>query len=261
MIPILKIISEHKLEGIKALVKLKLKLIPYVKFKDNNILSIYIPHYKQPIYLRRNTSDYPTFKQIFDAKEYDIDYPFQPKHIIDAGANIGLAAVYYSQRFPKANIYSIEPEASNIRVLKKNTKAYKQVVLLPNALHHTTNELLEIVDEGIGKWGFVTKAASEITDVKTIVSSVETISISQLMKIYHISIIDILKIDIEGAEMALFEKNYKCWLPKTRCLIIELHDRFYPGCEERVFNVMQAYDFSFYKKGENWVFFNQDLNS
>ncbi|WP_417238826.1 FkbM family methyltransferase [Bizionia sp.] len=261
MIPILKIISEHKLEGIKALVKLKMKLIPYMKFKDNNILSIYIPHYKQPIYLRRNTSDYPTFKQIFDAKEYDIDYPFQPKYIIDAGANIGLAAVYYSQRFPKANIYSIEPEASNIRVLKKNTKTYKQVVLLPNALHHTTNELLEIVDEGIGKWGFVTRQATEILDAKSIVSSVQTVSIQAIIDRYEISIIDILKIDIEGAEMALFEKNYESWLPKTRCLIIELHDRFYPGCQERVFGVMNQFNFSYFKKGENWVFFNEDLKS
>ncbi|UPS91676.1 FkbM family methyltransferase [Bizionia sp. M204] len=259
MIQLLRIFKTYGYEGFKQFVKLQLGRIPYLKFKDDTRITIYIPKYKQPIYLRRHTSDFATFKQIFDAKEYALDYPFKPKTIIDAGANVGLAAVYFIHRFPKTKIYSIEPEASNIRVLKKNTKAYKQVVLLPNALHHTTNELLEIVDEGIGKWGFVTKQATEILNAKSIVSSVQTVSIQAIIDRYEISIIDILKIDIEGAEMALFEKNYDSWLPKTRCLIIELHDRFYPGCQERVFGVMDQYNFSQFKKGENWVFFNEDF--
>src|SRR5690606_8966892 len=102
---------------------------------------------------------------------------------------------------------------------------------------------------------------SEVTDVKTIVSSVKTVSVSSIVEAADIPFIDVLKIDIEGAEMALFEKNYKSWLPITRCLIIELHDRFYPGCQERVFDVMSQFNFSYFKKGENWVFFNEDLKS
>ena len=37
--------------------------------------------------------------------------------------------------------------------------------------------------------------------------------------------IDILKIDIEGAEKELFMDNYKTWLGKTKVIVIELHDR------------------------------------
>ncbi|HAB28705.1 MAG: hypothetical protein CMP05_00195 [Xanthomarina sp.] len=261
MMNLLTVVSTYRVEGVKAFIKLKLGRIPYMKFKDENSIIIYMPKYKQPIYLRRDTSDHSTFRQIFDAKEYAIDYPFLPKVIIDAGANVGLAAVYFSQRYPQAKVYSIEPEASNIEILKKNIKAYKHVECLPMAIHHTSDETLEIIDEGIGKWGFVTKLATETTNREKVVSTVKTIALQTLMGTCDIAVIDILKVDIEGAEMALFEKNYECWLPKTRCLIIELHDRFYPGCEERVFNVMHNYNFSFYKKGENWVFFNIDLNS
>ena len=253
------LLYNYKLEGLKSFIKLKLGRIPYMKFKDASTITILIPRYKQPIYLRQNTSDQSTFKQIFDAKEYDIRYPFVPKTIIDAGANIGLAAVYYAQCFPKAKIFSIEPEASNITVLKKNVKSYKHVVCLPNALHHTAGETLEIVDNGKGNWGFITKEAAEVTDVKDIISSVTTVSIDSILEKFNVPIIDILKIDIEGAEMALFEMNYEYWLSKTRCLIIELHDRFYPGCQERVFNVMNRYNFSHFKNGENWVFINDDM--
>lgn len=36
-----------------------------------------------------------------------------PRFIVDAGANIGLAAVYFTNRFKDATIVSIEPEQSN----------------------------------------------------------------------------------------------------------------------------------------------------
>lgn len=259
MTALLKLIWIHKLDGLKELIKLKLGRIPFMRLKKNKIISIYISVYKPIIYLRENTSDYSTFKQIFLSKEYDIDYNFSPRVIIDAGANVGMAAVFFSELFPKAIIYSIEPEKSNFIFLKKNTKSYPKVICMQNALHHTANEILDILDEGIGKWGFVTKASSHGTDINTIVSKVKTVSIRSILKDYEIDVIDILKVDIEGAEIALFELDYEYWLSRTRCIVIELHDRFYPGCEERVFNVINKFNFHRYKKGENWVFFNNSI--
>jgi hypothetical protein len=40
------------------------------------------------------------FEQIFYTKEYDINVPFEPKIIIDLGANVGFASVYFANRFP-----------------------------------------------------------------------------------------------------------------------------------------------------------------
>ena len=47
-------------------------------------------------------------------------------------------------------------------------------------------------------------------------------------KKYKWSSIDYLKMDIEGAEKLLFEKEeqYGKWLPKVKCMSIELHDRW-----------------------------------
>lgn len=49
------------------------------------------------------------------------DYPdFEPKVIIDGGANIGMFAVQAATRFPKAKVICYEPDSSNFQTLNKN---------------------------------------------------------------------------------------------------------------------------------------------
>jgi hypothetical protein len=55
--------------------------------------------------------------------------------------------------------------------------------------------------------------------------------------------IDILKLDIEGAERELFNLGAEAWLGAVGQIIIELHDRFVPGCA-----------FAFYAKIANYPF-------
>lgn len=257
MISLLKLVYVYGFKGLKAFIKLKIGRTEYMLLQKDGGIIIYMPDYKNPIHLRPQTSDYATFKQIFVAEEYDLSFNFQPSVIVDAGANIGLAAIYFANRFPNAVIYSIEPELSNIELLKKNIKPYKKVHCLPMALHHTSNLTLKIIDLGFGEWGFVTKADDDLVEVDKIVGSVNTISLESLLAIHKHNIIDILKIDIEGAEKFLFEKNYEVWLPRTRCVIVELHDRFYPGCKESVFKAINIYNFTSYEKGENMIFINE----
>jgi hypothetical protein len=46
--------------------------------------------------------------------------------------------------------------------------------------------------------------------------------------------VDILKIDIEGAELEVFSNGAEEWLSRVNLIIIETHDRFRPGSEEAV---------------------------
>ena len=90
--------------------------------------------------------------------------------------------------------------------------------------------------------------------------SIEAVTIKHVMDTYNMPHIDILKLDIEGSEKEVFESNVETWLPKTRVLIIELHDRMKPGCSRAVFNAIGKYDFSFDMKGENLIFTNNAFN-
>jgi hypothetical protein len=55
----------------------------------------------------------------------------------------------------------------------------------------------------------------------------------------QLSSIDLLKIDIEGAEKEVFEV---CdWMGDVHSLMIELHDRFKPGCSEAVAPAVEGF--------------------
>lgn len=85
--------------------------------------------------------------------------------------------------------------------------------------------------------------------------AVKAVSIKDIMEQYSFDRIDILKIDIEGAEIELFKNNYDDWLPSVRVLIIELHDRMRKGCSKTFFDALSKYNFSTEIKGENLFVF------
>lgn len=228
-------------------VSLMLKLKGSDTFRFENL-----PH---PIHLRRGTSDIPTFHQIFTFRDYDIPLPFKPKTIIDAGANIGFASVYFANKYPEATIACVEPEQSNFAILEKNTQGYANITPLKNAVANEGGVTFNVVDSGGGNWGFMTLSESASAGGK-IVDTVTTISIKEIADRMGFDQIDLLKIDIEGAEKELFENNYESWLPKTKCLIIELHDGMKPGCSKSFFAAISKYNFSYRHRGENLIFIN-----
>src|SRR5438128_3211500 len=69
-----------------------------------------IPQARYPIMLRSGTSDLATFEQIFVWEDYDLPMIGMPELIIDGGANIGCATIYFANRFPNARIIAVEPD-------------------------------------------------------------------------------------------------------------------------------------------------------
>lgn len=72
------------------------------------------------IYLRKSTTDFFVFSQVFLYKEYHIDLSnFSPNIIIDAGAHVGFTTLFYKEKYPNTKIICVEPESSNFTALKK----------------------------------------------------------------------------------------------------------------------------------------------
>lgn len=211
--------------------------------KKNSIVDIIIPGYAEKIYLRNNTSDVPTFYHIYCEKDFDIDFGFTPEVILDCGAHTGMSAVYFANKFPGVAIYCIEPEKSNFELLVKNTAAYSNIVCLNYGVWNMSTNL-KITDEGIGNWGFMTNEVG-YSDKDTI----SAISIDELMDRYKITHLDVCKVNIEGSEKELFEKNYERWLSRTKVIVIELHDRMKEGCSNSFFKTLLNYKFEINPKG------------
>ena len=200
-----------------------------------------------PIYLRNNTSDIDAFYQLFYDKEYDIKFEKDPDVIVDCGANIGLASIYFKNKYPNAKIIAIEPEAANYQLLVKNTGQYHDIYCLEAGVWNKTTDL-KIKDVGLGNWGFVTEKVDHEDG-----STVKAISIDKIIEQFGLDKIDVLKIDIEGAEKELFENNSELWLPKVRAVIVELHDGMKEGCSKSFFRAMLPYKFKMQTKGENII--------
>ena len=239
------IVSCLKNFGVKGLL-IYLKL----KFRAG---AIQLPGNKHPLYLRSSLTDKITFKEIFLKREYDVNLPsnFDVKYIIDAGANIGFTSIFFANKFPNARIIAIEPDSDNYAMLEKNVRLYPNITPLQSALLNE-KEQIRIVDAGLGKRGMmVEKSTSD--------DGMTSTSINDLINDFKLPQIDILKMDIEGSEREVFSRNYQQWLPRTKCLIIELHDRMKPGCSTNVFKALSEYQYGFSIKGENVVFIRQDL--
>jgi FkbM family methyltransferase len=196
------------------------------------------------VFLRPNTTDTSTYRQNLVAHEYDFNLPFEPRTILDAGANIGMASVYFANRYPSAMIVAIEPEPSNFRMLEKNVAAYPFITAIRAALWPSEGQVSVVAPSGMdgsyGHWGF---SVSEGTGTPAM-------TVLAIMRRVTVDRIDLLKIDIEGAELELFSGDCE-WLKHVRCVMIETHDRFRPGCAQAVHSVLGAPQI---EKGETSVF-------
>ncbi len=231
--------------GVRALISaIKAKIT-----KMPTLLQINRSDIKFPFFLRVSSSDVPTFEQIFIRQEYDFDSKRNPKIIVDAGANIGLASIYFSNKYPDAKIIAIEPEESNLEILKRNIAPYENIILVCKALWNE-NTIINLVDPSLGKWGFITQAKDSVEErYGPIVHEVQGVTVDTIMKEQGIEHIDILKIDIEGAEREIF-KDPSSWILKVDSLIIELHERMKPGCNRSFYNGSNDFD-NEWQQGEN----------
>lgn len=150
--------------------------------------------------------------------------------IIDAGGYIGTAALAFSDAFPNAKIVSIEASSKNVEQARKNTSKRTNITILNAALTYSgAPSALTLRDRGTGAWGFtiVENPADRNTDV---LETVETTTIEKILVQTGFDKASIVKLDIEGAELELFHSPE--WLTSTEVLLVELHERIAPGCEE-----------------------------
>ncbi|WP_397362174.1 FkbM family methyltransferase [Olleya sp. R77988] len=222
------------------------KLITQLK-SDKQYLELKVKGYDGLMYLRPNTSDFKIFKQIFIEEEYNVTIPFDVCNIIDAGSNCGYSIVYFKNRFKNAKIIAIEPDTSNIEIIKKNTNHFSNIELIKGGVWYK-NTGLNILDKNAGKWAF------RVVEAEDNHGEFKGYSLNNIMESYNLETIDILKIDIEGSEKLVFEKDYNNWLSKTKFGFLELHENYAKGVTNVVNDRLNAFDFKISQSGENVVF-------
>jgi FkbM family methyltransferase len=195
---------------------------------------------------RGSSTDISVFEQVFVGRDYEFDYDgIQPKWIIDGGANVGFSAVYFAERFPDAIVAAIEPDPTNFGILLVNVARFKNVVPLHAALWSEPARM-QISNPAASPWAFQVEIASGTAGKRTI----PALTVPQVMERIGADRIDILKLDVEGAEHELF-RSCPQWLGQTRFIAIELHDDLCRGSSRAFYNALAPYEFSQVSRGEN----------
>ncbi|MEO5814960.1 MAG: FkbM family methyltransferase [Gemmatimonadaceae bacterium] len=170
---------------------------------------------------RAGGSDHLVFVEIFMRGDYDVFHAGEsPRNIVDLGANVGYASAYFLARFPDARVLAIEPDAANLAVARRNLAPFgDRVTLVEGAVWSHRTGLCIVREPDVGEWGITMRecrkgetadlVGMDMTDVIVRAGDTE---------------IDLLKIDIEGGERALFGAKAAHWLSRVRMLIVELHD-------------------------------------
>ena len=213
---------------------------------NQGLIEVSIPWSSNPVYIRSDTSDTAIFEQMFIEQEYYFNAPdFSPKFIIDGGANVGYSTVFFAIRYPEACIVAVEPEKSNYDMLVRNTNSYKNVIPVHAAIWHE-NTFLNIENPADQHVAFRVNNSDASSQ-----GSIQAMTIFDLLELADKKDIDLLKLDIEGAEKELFGANNCEWLESTDILIMELHDWFRSGCGNAFYNAISPYRFNQINKGEN----------
>ncbi len=209
--------------------------------------------FNTPPIIRYGTTDCTIFWQICIFKDLKLPKKITPKIIVDAGAYTGLSTKFYAEKYPNSKIIAIEPEQSNFNLLEKNISKLKNVSSINAALWYKKT-FMQIKDPGLGHCAFtVKKDTKENYDIKTI-------TIPEILNRFNLDKIDVLKIDIEGAEKELFSQNYKSWIDKVNIIVIELHDRLKSGCSETFKKALKDGNWHITQRGEKVMAIKSEIS-
>jgi FkbM family methyltransferase len=171
--------------------------------------------------------------------------------ILDCGANIGVETLRFRLHHPQAEIIAVEPDPDNFALLASNCRNCARISALHGAVWSKDTQL------------YVHRSPDgnpESSAVEEIGSGpcVAGYSIDSLRMLRGWSQIDILKLDIEGAEHELFSGNID-WLERVNCLIFEVPDSDKPGTLQLIFEKLKGQQWNGMAIGENLVLLRHGL--
>lgn len=192
------------------------------------------------VWCRPGTSDEASLRQIFELGSYDLrrlphfgeierrylEITRAGRHplIVDAGANIGLASLFFTEAWPEAQIVAVEPAEDNFELLRQNTAA--RPVASVHAGLSRTEGFLRVADAQAEKWAYQTERTEAETPGAVRATTVTTL-LSEWPKERGYDPF-IAKFDVEGAEAEIFSCD-TAWIDAFSVIVIELHDWLLPG--------------------------------
>jgi FkbM family methyltransferase len=181
-------------------------------------------HAAHPLRCRPGPMDLRIFDEVFVVRSHQcLDDLQNIEFIVECGANVGYASAYLLTRFPSARLLALEPDPDLLPTLEANLAPYgDRARALGQAIwpHPAEIVLAETAAFHNGQgWKRRTRVPlpGEVADVTAT-------DIPTLLAQSGFDRISLLKLNIGGAESALFAAHVQSWIGKVDQIAIEVHE-------------------------------------
>jgi FkbM family methyltransferase len=190
------------------------------------------------VWVRERSTDPDVACDVFIWEEYGY-VDFDDVHfVIDCGSYAGYSTLYFLEKYPKSLVLAIEADDRNLAVCRLNVAHYgeKRVRAMHAAVWGSQKNL--VISRGTFADG--REWATTVGPGDSAGDAVQGVAIGDLLDSSGRDQIDILKMNVEGSERDVFSADTSSWLPRTRNLIVSLHDK---DCDDAYFRALAPFGF------------------
>lgn len=165
---------------------------------------------------RFNNSDLVILLGVFLHRDCDIELDPPPATILDLGANAGYTIAALRHRFPSARIIGLEPDPDSFTTCSVNHRADPHTTILPRAAAASSGQVAALGTDSIAMARQFHPATA--TDRG---GTITATSIADLITEFTCADPILVKMDIEGAELGIFQSP--AWLDRIHAILVEPH--------------------------------------
>lgn len=170
-------------------------------------------------------SDIQVLQQVFVWEQYKLEADLDPRVIFDAGSNSGFSVLYFRIRHPQARIFALEPDSAAFAKLQFNTRGRPGIIARRVALA-SADESRTFYRSSQSWVSSLLPAGSwispdEASPLDQVPEDVEARTLRSLMADFGVERVDLLKLDIEGAEWEILPELAR--MQSVGAVLGELH--------------------------------------
>ena len=181
-------------------------------------------------------SDLGVLREIFIEEQYAIELGTAPRTILDIGSNVGFSVLYFSLKYPDADIYACEPDPRTYKKLVRNITGLQHVHTFDGAIGDA-DELMSfyVHPESSMSSSFIDRTGSE----KPI--KVPTKRLATFLEEEGLTSVDLVKFDVEGSEFRIFSSFDN--MERISALVGELHLDLIDVSEDSFMDLFGSYSY------------------
>ena len=178
-----------------------------------------------------------TLLEIWYQNVYRIGEFYSPKKgdvIVDIGAHVGFFATFVARKKMDCKVICIEASKENFKCLEENIKSFENITTYNLALGSNHGWIKTVIDTNRSIDARVVQVDDEEPD------STELLPVNELYKLTKSQKINLMKMDIEGAEFEIFKVIDDSMIASIEKLSMEYHDNLKPGTLKLLENRLRA---------------------